>query len=238
MLLVTLATIVGTIWLYIIVPKGFFPTEDTGYLRHHRGRDRHLLPRDGRSTRARSPRSSARTRPSITSIRRSASAGPIRSATAAACWSRSSRGSERGNLRAVIGRLRREANVVPGMRVFFQPIQNIRLGGRLSKSEYQYTLQSNDTDALYKLAPEMRDKIAQAARPARRHHRPLHQESAAHDRDRPREGGGLRHLGRSGAPGTVQRLRHSPGRHHLHARPTIIRSSWKPCRSTRQARTT
>src|ERR1700690_614845 len=32
MLMVTLATIVGTIWLYIVVPKGFFPTEDTGYV--------------------------------------------------------------------------------------------------------------------------------------------------------------------------------------------------------------
>ena len=32
MLMVTLATIAGTIWLYIVVPKGFFPTEDTGYL--------------------------------------------------------------------------------------------------------------------------------------------------------------------------------------------------------------
>ena len=32
MLVVTLCTIVGTIWLYIIVPKGFFPTEDTGYV--------------------------------------------------------------------------------------------------------------------------------------------------------------------------------------------------------------
>ena len=32
MLVVTLATVVGTIWLYVIVPKGFFPTEDTGYM--------------------------------------------------------------------------------------------------------------------------------------------------------------------------------------------------------------
>ena len=32
MLIVTLSTIVGTIWLYIVVPKGFFPTEDTGYV--------------------------------------------------------------------------------------------------------------------------------------------------------------------------------------------------------------
>ena len=50
---------------------------------------------------------------------------------------------------------------VPGMQVFFQPIQNINLGGRLAKSQYQYTLQSNDTESLYRLAPELRDKIAQ-----------------------------------------------------------------------------
>jgi HAE1 family hydrophobic/amphiphilic exporter-1 len=46
------------------------------------------------------------------------------------------------------------------MKIFFQPIQNINLGGRPSKSQYQYTLQSNDTESLYRLAPEMRDKIA------------------------------------------------------------------------------
>ena len=32
MLMITIATIVGTVWLYIVVPKGFFPSEDTGYL--------------------------------------------------------------------------------------------------------------------------------------------------------------------------------------------------------------
>ena len=32
MLLVTLGTIVGTVWLYIVIPKGFFPREDTGYM--------------------------------------------------------------------------------------------------------------------------------------------------------------------------------------------------------------
>ena len=49
---------------------------------------------------------------------------------------------------------------MPGIQIFFQPIQNINLGGKLQKSQYQYTLQSNDTDSLYRLAPEMRDKMA------------------------------------------------------------------------------
>jgi HAE1 family hydrophobic/amphiphilic exporter-1 len=68
--------------------------------------------------------------------------------------------SERDDLSTILARLRGEANVVPGIRIFFQAIQNIRLGGRLTKSQYEYTLQSNDTDALYSFAPEMRDKIA------------------------------------------------------------------------------
>ncbi len=49
----------------------------------------------------------------------------------------------------VIQRLRRTANSVPGMAVYFQSIQNINIGGRISKSEFQYTLQSSDTEALY-----------------------------------------------------------------------------------------
>src|SRR5258708_18666663 len=60
----------------------------------------------------------------------------------------------------VIGRLRQKATQIPGMQAFFQSIQNLNIGGRPSKSQYQYTLQSGDTEALYPLAPEMRDKIA------------------------------------------------------------------------------
>jgi HAE1 family hydrophobic/amphiphilic exporter-1 len=39
-------------------------------------------------------------------------------------------------------------------------IQNINVGGKINKSQYQYTLQSSDTEALYRIAPELRDKIA------------------------------------------------------------------------------
>jgi HAE1 family hydrophobic/amphiphilic exporter-1 len=68
--------------------------------------------------------------------------------------------SERGPLNQVIQRMRRETSGVTGMAVFFQMIQNINVGGRINKSQYQYTLQSSDTDELYRLAPELRDKIA------------------------------------------------------------------------------
>ena len=46
-ILAMFATLVGTVWLYMIIPKGFFPTEDTGFISAHGGRAlRHLLQGD------------------------------------------------------------------------------------------------------------------------------------------------------------------------------------------------
>src|SRR4029077_12858086 len=63
----------------------------------------------------------------------------------------------------VMARLRQKATEVPGMQAFFQSVQNLNIGGRSSKSQYQYTLQSGDTESLYRLAPEMRDRIAKVS---------------------------------------------------------------------------
>jgi len=160
MLVVTLATFVGTIWLYVVVPKGFFPTEDTGYI---------IGITEG-NTDISFPAMAALQRKVADIVRRDPAVDYINSTVGAGgpnTLPNSGRmlvalkpREERDKLATVLDRLRREANVVPGIQIFFQPIQNINLGGRLNKSQYQYTLQSNDTDALYRLAPELRDKMA------------------------------------------------------------------------------
>jgi hydrophobe/amphiphile efflux-1 (HAE1) family protein len=72
--------------------------------------------------------------------------------------------SERAlNAAEVIQQLRREVAQEPGMNVFFQSLQNIQLGGRLSKSTYQYTVQDGDVDELYRLAPLLQERIGQLA---------------------------------------------------------------------------
>jgi len=160
MLMVTIATMVGTVWLYVIVPKGFFPTEDTGYL---------IAITQGKTDIAFDAMVKLQSKvadiirrdPAVDYINSTVGAGgPNALGNSGRMLVALKPRNERGSLRAVIGRLRGKANVVPGMRVFFQPIQNIRLGGKFTKSEYQYTLQSNDTAALYRIAPELRDKIA------------------------------------------------------------------------------
>jgi hydrophobic/amphiphilic exporter-1 (mainly G- bacteria), HAE1 family len=160
MLVVTLCTIGGSIWLYILVPKGFFPTEDTGYvIGITEGNTDIAFP--AMAVLQRKVADIVRKDPAVDYVNSTVGAGgPNSLPNSGRMLVALKPQSERGALAAVLGRLRREGNVVPGIEIFFQPIQNINLGGRLNKSEYQYTLQSNDTDALYRVAPDLRDKMA------------------------------------------------------------------------------
>ena len=160
-LLLTFGTLAATFWLYMVIPKGFFPTEDTGFI--------------SASTEASSDVSFAQMavlQRQVAEIVRSDKAvdyvnstigagGPNPTLNAGRMFIALKPKKERGESSTeVIQRLRRAANVVPGMAVYFQNVQNINITGRISKSEFQYTLQSSDTSLLYEVAPQMRDKIA------------------------------------------------------------------------------
>ena len=71
--------------------------------------------------------------------------------------------SARSRSRVVLARLRGKVAVVPGMRAFFQNPPAIRLGGRLTKSQYQLTLQSTDTKELYEFAPKLEAEMRKLA---------------------------------------------------------------------------
>jgi HAE1 family hydrophobic/amphiphilic exporter-1 len=160
-LMITFATLAATLWLYIIIPKGFFPTEDTGFI--------------SASTEASSDVSFAQMiilQRQVSAIIRADKAvdyanstigagGPNPTLNAGRMFIALKPRKERGeSSTAVIQRLRRAANSVPGMAVYFQNVQNINITGRISKSEFQYTLQSSDMQLLYDVAPKLRDKIA------------------------------------------------------------------------------
>jgi HAE1 family hydrophobic/amphiphilic exporter-1 len=160
-LLITIGTLAATVWLYIIIPKGFFPTEDTGFI--------------SASTEGSSDVSflqMAELQKQVSAIIRKDKAVDYVNSTVGAGGPNPTQNigrmfialkprKERGeNSTAVIQRLRRAANTVPGIAVYFQNIQNINITGRLTKSEYQYTLQSSDIQTLYDAAPILRDKIA------------------------------------------------------------------------------
>ena len=160
MLIVTLATIAGTIGLYIVVPKGFFPIEDTGYVLGITEGNTDIG-FDSMSERQRKVADIIRADPAVDYVNSTVGAGgPNSLPNSGRMLVALKPENARDKLSVVLARLRGEANVVTGIEIFFQPIQNINLGGKLTKSAYQYTLQSNDTATLYRVAPELRDRIA------------------------------------------------------------------------------
>ncbi len=66
---------------------------------------------------------------------------------------------QRPSIPQVIGELRRKVAVVPGMRVYMQPLPTIRIGGQLTKSLYQFSLQSPNTDELYAAAERLESRL-------------------------------------------------------------------------------
>jgi HAE1 family hydrophobic/amphiphilic exporter-1 len=160
MLVVTFATLLATIWLYVVVPKGFFPQEDTGFLIAitEAASDTSF---DAMMARQKQLNEILKADPAVAYLNSTVgTGGPNPTANYGRAFIALKPLGTREPVQAVIGRLRQKASAIPGLQVFFQVIQNLNIGGRLSKSQYQYTLQGSDTEALYGLAPLLRDKIA------------------------------------------------------------------------------
>ncbi|HWP25380.1 MAG TPA: efflux RND transporter permease subunit [Xanthobacteraceae bacterium] len=161
MLAVTIATLLGSAWLYVIIPKGFFPPEDTGFL---------FASTEGPSDV--SFEAMAELQKQVAEIVRNDKAVESVNSTVGAGGPNPTtnygrifivlkpKSVRKESSTQVIQRLRRTANTVPGISITFQNVQNIRIVARLSRSEYQYTLQSSDIDTLYRIATEMQDRLA------------------------------------------------------------------------------
>src|SRR5215213_6486108 len=158
-MLVTILTMVGTVYLYVIIPKGFFPVEDTGML---------SVTVEGPadiSFRAMRERQNAiadmiRNDPAVAYVNSTVGVGgPNATNNTGRMFVGLKPKSERGPSGPVLRRLRATSSNVIGMQVYFREIQNINLGGRISKGEFQYTMQSSETETLYRVSDEMLGKI-------------------------------------------------------------------------------
>jgi HAE1 family hydrophobic/amphiphilic exporter-1 len=69
------------------------------------------------------------------------------------------RKARRLNVEGIIQELRPKLAAIPGIQVFMQNLPPIRIGGQLTKSQYQFTLQSLDTGALYRYAPILEERL-------------------------------------------------------------------------------
>ena len=218
MLVVTFATLGGSVWLYMVIPKGFFPPEDTGYIASPpRGRATSVS-RRCRSCSARSP-TIIRQDPAVEYLNSTVGTGgpnPTSNYGRMLLGLKPMSGAQgeldRGDPAAAPHRQHGA-----GRRGLLPEHPEHPRGG----AHFQERVPVHA--AIQRHRGALPDRAGAAGRgredrrAARRHHRPLHQESGDGRRGRPREGGGLRHHRRSDPPGALQRVRLAPDRHHLHA---------------------
>jgi len=156
-LVLTIATLGLTVKLYGDIPKGFFPQEDTGLLRA--------------STEAAPDISFEAMSAHQIQINKIIAQDPaVDYFTAAVGFGSTNQGfmfiqlkpkANRDDITQIITRLRKATAQVPGITSVFIPIQNLNLNaGRLSRAQYQYTLQSADIESLFEAAPKMREQLA------------------------------------------------------------------------------
>ncbi len=158
-MMVLLALVAGTGYLFMVIPGGFLPSEDTGsvfmFTEAQQGISFESMKAHQKEL-ARIVMDS----PYVDNIFSSVGAsGPNATLNTGRIFMRLKPRKTRPHVDEVIQRLRPKLAVVPGLRAFMQNLPPIRIGGQLTKSLYQFTLQSPDTGELYKYAPQLETRL-------------------------------------------------------------------------------
>ncbi len=157
-----LATVTTTVLLFIAIPKGFFPTQDVGMIIgiSEAAQD---ISFDEMSRRQVALNTMLQQDPDVATVSSSVGAG-LGGQTAnngrlyitLKDWEQRTPGSDVG---AVIRRLSDRAQQLEGIRLYLQPAQDISVGGRLARTQYQYTLQDANSEELNTWAPRLLDAM-------------------------------------------------------------------------------
>jgi multidrug efflux pump len=151
-MLVLLVTLCLNFYLFIAIPKGFFPQQDTGRLIGNIQADQSISFQLMRQKLAQFV-TIMRKDPAVDSV--VAFTGTAQTNAGTVFASLKPAGERNATADQVIGRLRRELAQVPGATLFLQPVQDIRVGGRQTNAQYQYTLQADNLAELYSWGPRI-----------------------------------------------------------------------------------
>ena len=157
MLGVTLGAIALNVYLYIIVPKGFFPQQDTGMLGGFT-EARQDISSAGMRERQQAADAIVRADPDVEHAN-SFTGGQGTVNTGNLFIQLKPKPQRKASADQIIARLRPKLAQVPGINVYLQAVQDVRMGGRLAGAQYQYTLQSADLADLTTWAPRLLRKL-------------------------------------------------------------------------------
>jgi hydrophobe/amphiphile efflux-1 (HAE1) family protein len=154
------ATLVATVYYYVTMPKGFFPQADTGYVQGI-SEARQDISFAAMTQRQRALADVIAKDPDVADVAFCVGVtGGSQSINNGRFWVNLKPRSERqATADQIIGRLRPQLARVPGVTLFLQAAQDVSMGGRPARSQFQYTLQDANLDELAAFAPLMLDKM-------------------------------------------------------------------------------
>ena len=163
-LMVAILTMVATVWLYVIVPKGLLPQQDTGLIIGVTDSAQSISFR-AMVDRQRAIAEIVAKDPDVTSVASFVGAGTVNSTVNSGRLyiNLKPRDSRKAGAGAIIDRLRAATESVQGISLFMQAAQDVQIDSRVSRTQYQYTLQDADVVELSDWAPKL--LAAMRARP-------------------------------------------------------------------------
>ena len=156
-LLILIATIGLNIWLYISIPKTFFPEQDTGRLMGFIQADQSISFQAMRG-KLQDFMKIVRSDPDVDNVTGFTGGSNVNSGMM--FISLKPLGERKDDAQHVIARLRGKLAKEPGANLFLMAVQDIRVGGRQGNASYQYTLLSDDLSELRKWEPKIRAAFA------------------------------------------------------------------------------
>jgi len=157
-LVMLLATVALNVWLYISVPKTFFPEQDTGRLLGFIQGDQSISFQSMR-TKLQNFMEIVRDDPDVDNV--TGFTGGSRTNSGSMFISLKPLSQRKDTAQDVIARLRVKLAKEPGASLFLMAVQDIRVGGRQGNGSYQYTLLADDLPALREWEPKVRAALSQ-----------------------------------------------------------------------------
>src|SRR5215467_10619130 len=157
MLFATLATIALSIFLYLVVPKGFFPQQDTGMISGF-AEARQDISSAGMRELQQAADAIVRADPAVEHAN-SFTGGQGTVNTGNLFVQLKPKPPRKSTADEIVARLRPKLAQLPGITVYLQTVQDVRMGGRLSRTQYQYGLQDANLEELLLWAPRLLQKL-------------------------------------------------------------------------------
>ncbi len=148
LLIVAIATLGLNVYLYIEIPKGFFPQQDTGRLNGSIIADQSISFQAMQQKIAQLAAIAKQDRAVDTVLIFTGGGGGTTTNTGRVFIALKPLAQRKSTADQIINRLRPKLAVVPGATLFLQAVQDVRMGGRQSAAQYQYTIQSDNLQTL------------------------------------------------------------------------------------------